>query len=230
MYDGVGVGDGLDDLDGTPEKTEDHRQRYQAQLRAFNASVVETNSGGVFNAPSGGGEESDSSLCSSDGGGGSGGNDSTNNTVGSGNESTPTPPYLRDGGEGTGGGQEGESARLSPALSYFTSTSDSGEGVAWSVLFGRGRRILENMEGLPELTAGRTCGGTRAGALLAKLEPVREEMRAFNVDNAPSPGECEFGFRPPIGIRVGQAECVLQNWSDIQASEVYEECLKCYET
>ena len=37
VYDGVTVGNGLDDLDGTPQKTEKNRQRYQAQLRAFNA-------------------------------------------------------------------------------------------------------------------------------------------------------------------------------------------------
>ena len=37
VYDGVGIGGGLDGLDGTPQKTEEHRQRYQAQLRAFNA-------------------------------------------------------------------------------------------------------------------------------------------------------------------------------------------------
>ena len=59
VYEGVGVGDGLDDLDGTLQKTKEHRQRYQAQLRAFNAkranrqgSVVETNFCGVSHAPS----------------------------------------------------------------------------------------------------------------------------------------------------------------------------------
>ena len=89
VYDGVGFDDGLDDLDGTPQKTEKHRQQYQAPLRAFNAkranwqgSVVETNSGGVFDAPSGG--EVGNSLRSSNRGDGSGGNDSANNTVGSG--------------------------------------------------------------------------------------------------------------------------------------------------
>ena len=63
VYDGVGVGDGLDDLDGTPQKTEENRQRCQGQLRAFNTkctnrqgSVVETNSGRVSNAPSRDGE------------------------------------------------------------------------------------------------------------------------------------------------------------------------------
>ena len=66
------------------------------------------------------------------------------------------------------------------------------------------------MEGLPELTAGRTRGETRASALLAKLESMREEMYAFNVANASSPGESEFGFRSPTGLRVGQAESVPQ--------------------
>ena len=70
VYGGVGVGDGLDDLDGTPQKTEGRRQRYQGQLRAFNAkhinrqeSTVETNSGRVSGVPSGGGE-GDSSCVS----------------------------------------------------------------------------------------------------------------------------------------------------------------------
>ena len=52
VYGGVGVGDGLDDLDGTPHKTDERRQRYQGQPRAFNVmranrqgSVVETNPG-----------------------------------------------------------------------------------------------------------------------------------------------------------------------------------------
>ena len=35
VYDGVGVGDGLNDLDGTPQK-EKNRQRCKGQLRAFN--------------------------------------------------------------------------------------------------------------------------------------------------------------------------------------------------
>ena len=35
VYDGVGVGDDLDDLDGTPQK-EENRQRCKGQLRAFN--------------------------------------------------------------------------------------------------------------------------------------------------------------------------------------------------
>ena len=73
------------------------------------------------------------------------------------------------------------------------------------------RRNVEWIEGLPELTAGRTRGETRAGALLAKLESVREDMYRFNVDNAPSPGESEFGFHSPIGLHVGQAKCIPQN-------------------
>ena len=84
VYNGVGVGGDLDDLDDTPQEVETHRQRYQAQLRAFNAkranwqgSVVETASGGVSGAPSGGGEI-DSSSRSSNGGDGSGVSDSTN--------------------------------------------------------------------------------------------------------------------------------------------------------
>ena len=81
------------------------------------------------------------------------------------------------------------------------------------------------MEGLPELTAGRTRGKTRAGALLAKLESVWEEMYAFNVDNSPSPGEFEFGFRSSIGLHVGQAESIPQNWADIQKSKFCEEWL-----
>ena len=96
VYDGVGVGDGLDDLDDTPQLTDERRQRYQRKLRAFNAkrtnrqgSVVETNSGRVSNAPSRGGE-GNSSLRSRTGGGGRSGSDSANNTVGSGNESAPT--------------------------------------------------------------------------------------------------------------------------------------------
>ena len=182
VYDGVGVGDGLDDLDGTLQKTEEHRQQYQAQRCAFNArranrqcSVVETKSGGVFHVPSGGGQ-GDSSLRSSNGGGGSGGSDSGNNTVGSGKESTPTSPSAQDGGEGTGGGREGESVPPSPAPSYSTSTSDSGVGVAQPVLSGRDRRNLEWMEGLPKFTAGMTRGETRAGTLLTKLESVPEEI------------------------------------------------------
>ena len=80
------------------------------------------------------------------------------------------------------------------------------------------------MEGLPELTAGRTRGETRASALLAKLESAREEMYAFNVVNTSSPGKFEFGFRSPIGLHEGQAESIPQNWADIQKSEFYEEC------
>ena len=231
VYDGVDVGDGLDDLDGTPQKTEEHRQRCQGQHRTFNArrtnrqgSVVETNSGRVSNAPSGDGE-GNSSLRSKTGGGGRSGSDSANNTVGSGTESAPASPSSQDGGEGTGGGREGESAPSSHAPSHSTSTSDSGEGVAQPVLSGRDRENSEWMEGLPELTAGRTRGETRAGAWLAKLESVREEMYAFNVANASSPGEFEFGFRSPIGLHVGQAESVPPNWADIQKSEFYEELL-----
>ena len=74
VYDGVGVGDGLGDLDGTPQKTDERRQRYQRKLGAFNAkrtnrqgSVVETNSGRVSNAPSKGGEET--RLCAPEPGG-----------------------------------------------------------------------------------------------------------------------------------------------------------------
>ena len=75
VYDGVDVGDGLDDLDGTSQTTEENRQRCQGQLRAFSTkrtnwqgSVVETNSGRVSNAPSRGGE-GNSSLGSRTGGG-----------------------------------------------------------------------------------------------------------------------------------------------------------------
>ena len=50
-------------------------------------------------------------------------------------------------------------------------------------------------------------------------------MNTFNVDNAPSPGEFEFGFRSPIGLHVGQAESIPPNWADIQKSEFYEELL-----
>ena len=78
---------------------------------------------------------------------------------------------------------------------------------------------------MPELAAGRTRGDTRAGALLAKLESVREEMNTFNVDHAPSPGEFEFSFHSPIGLHVGQAESIPQNWANIQKSEFYEELL-----
>ena len=231
VYDGVGVSDGLDDLDVTPQKTDERLQWYQRKLRALNAKrtirqglVVETNSGRVSNAPSRGGE-GNSSLRSRTGGDGRSGSDSANNTVGSGNESAPTSPSSQDGGEGTGGGREGESAPPSHAPFYFTSTSDSGEGVAQPVLSRRGRRILEWMERLPELTPGRTRGETRAGALLAKLESVREEMYTFNVANASSPGELEFGFRSPTGLQVGQAVSIPQNWADIQKSEFYEEWL-----
>ena len=164
VYDGVGVGNGLDDLDGTPQKTDERRAWYQRKLRTFNTkrtnrqgSVVETNSGRVSNAPSRGGK-GNSSLRSKTGGGGRSGSDSANNTVGSGNDSTPTSTSSQDGGEGTGGGREGESAPPSHAPSYSTSTPDSGEGVAQPVLSGRDRRNLELMKGLPKLTAGRTRG------------------------------------------------------------------------
>ena len=228
VYDGVGVGDGLDDLDGTPQKTDERRQWHQRKLRASNAkrtnpqgSVVETNSGRVSNAPSRG-EEGNSPLHSRTGEGGRSGSDYTNNTVGSGNEFASTSPSSQAGGEGTVGGRESESAPPSHAPSYSISTPDSGEGVAQPVLSGRDRRNLEWMEGLPELTAGRTHGETRAGALLAKLESMREEMYAFNES---SPGEFEFGFRSPIGLHVGQAESIPQNWADVQKSEFYEKWL-----
>ena len=75
LYDGVGVGDGLGDLDGTPQKTDERRQRYQRRLRAFNTkrtnrqgSVVKTNSGRISNAPSRDGEGN--ATSSSIGGGG----------------------------------------------------------------------------------------------------------------------------------------------------------------
>ena len=76
------------------------------------------------------------------------------------------------------------------------------------------------------MTAARTRGETKAGALLAKLESVREEIYAFNVDNTPSPEESEFGFRSPIGSHAGQAESIPQNWADIQKSEFCEEWLR----
>ena len=75
LYDGVDVRDGLDDLDGTPQKTDERRQRYQRKLRTFNAkrtnrqgSGVEISSGRISNAPSRGGE-GNSSLRSRTGGG-----------------------------------------------------------------------------------------------------------------------------------------------------------------
>ena len=143
----------------------------------------------------------------------------------SGNESAPISPFLQGGGEGTGGGREGESVPLSHAPSYSTFSSDSGEGVAQPVLSGKDKRNREWMEGLPQLTAGMTRGETRAGALLAKLQSVREEIYAFNVDNAPSSGEFEFDLRSPIGLHVRQAESIPQNWADIQKSEFHEEWL-----
>ena len=223
VYDGVGFGDGLDDLDGTPQKTEEHRQRYQGQLRAFNAkhanrqgSMVKTNSGRVSDAPSGGGE-GNASLRSSNGGGDGGVSDSANNIVGSGNESATTLPSSQDGGGGTGGGREDETAPPPHAPTYSTSTSNSGEGVAQPVRSRRDRHNLEWMEGLSQLTAGRTRGETRAGALPAILESVREEMCAFNVDNALSPGEFEFGVRSPIGLHVGQADSISKKLTDTKS-------------
>ena len=90
--------------------------------------MVETNSGGVSDAPSGGGEGK-SALRSGNGGGDISGSDSANNTVGSVNESAPTSSSSQDGGEDTGSGWEGEPAPPSPAPSYSTSTSESGEEV-----------------------------------------------------------------------------------------------------
>ena len=230
LYDGVDVREGLDDLEGSPQKTDERRQRHQRKLRAFNAkrtnrqgSVVETNFGRVSSAPSRGGG-GNSSLRSRNRESGRSGSDSANSIVGSGNEFAPTPTSSQDGGEGTGGSREGESALPPHAPSYSTSMPDSGEEVAQPVLSERDRRNLEWME-LPEWTAGRTRGKTRAGALLAKLESVREEMYAFNVANASTPGEFEFGFCSPIGSQVGQAESIPQNWADIQKSEFYEEWL-----
>ena len=186
--------------------------------------MVQTASRGVSGAPSEAGE-GELSLHSTNGGGGSGGSDSVNNAVGSGNVSALASPFSQDCREGTGGGREGESAPLSPAPSYFTSTSDSGEGVAQPILPGRDRHNLEWREGLSGLTAGRTRGETRVGALLVKLKSVREKMYAFLADNAPFPGESEFGSRSPIGLHVGQAECIPQNWSKIKKFEFYEEWL-----
>ena len=143
VYDGVGIGDGLGDLDSTPQKTDERRQRYQRKLRASNTKrtnrqgwLVETNSGKVSNASSRG-VEGNSSLRSRKGGGGKSGSDSANNSVGSGNESAPTSTSSQDGGEATGGGRESESAPASHVPSYSTSTPDSGEGVAQPVLSGR---------------------------------------------------------------------------------------------
>ena len=139
----LSVGDGLDDLDDTPQEAEQHRQRCQAQPRAFARESAKL--GGVdhlwwvSNVPSGGGE-GDSSLRSSNKGGGSGGRDFGNNAVGSGNESAPTSPSSQDGGEGTGGGREGELALPSLAPSSSTSASDRG---AQPILSGRDRRNLE---------------------------------------------------------------------------------------
>ena len=80
----MGVGDGLDDLDGTPQK-EENRQRCKGQFRAFNTKrtnrqglVVETNSGRVSNAPSRDGE-GNTHLRSRTGGGGRSGSDSVMN-------------------------------------------------------------------------------------------------------------------------------------------------------
>ena len=219
VYEGVGVGDELDDLDGIPQKTDDSGTIVNFALST--QSVLTGKARWERPTPAGfptrrpaAGRETRLFLRSGTGGGSRSGSDSANNTVGSGNESAPKPTSSQDGGEGTGGGREGESAPPSHAPSYSTSTPDSGEGVAQPVLSGKDRRNLEWMEGLPELTAGRTRGETRAGALLAKLELVREEMFAFNVANTSSPGEFEFGFRSPIGLHVGQAESIPQNWTD----------------
>ena len=108
---------------------------------------------------------------------------------------------------------------------YSTSTSNSGERIARPVLSRRNRCNLEWIAGLPELTAGRTRRETRAGALLANLESMREEMYAFNLDNASFSGEFESGFRSSIGLHVGQAESIPQNRVDIQKSEFYKEWL-----
>ena len=51
-------------------------------------------------------------------------------------------------------------------------------------------------------------------------------MYALNdVANASSPGKFEFDFRSLIGLHVGRAESIPQNWVDIQKSEFYEEWL-----
>ena len=104
VYDGVGVGDGLDDLDGTPQ--EENRQRCKGQLRAFNTkrtnrqgTVVETNAGRVSNAPFRDGE-GNTSLRSRTRESGRSSSDSANNTVGSGNKSALTLPSSQDGGGG----------------------------------------------------------------------------------------------------------------------------------
>ena len=66
--------------------------------------------------------------------------------------------------------------------------------------------------------------------LIAKLESVREEMYAFNVDNAPSPGESEFGFRSPTDwITRESGRLHSQNWADKPKSEFYEEWLNAME-
>ena len=54
---------------------------------------------------------------------------------------------------------------------------------------------------------------------LGKLESMREEMYAFNMNNPPSPGEIGFDFRSPIGLHLGQAESIPHNWADIQKSD-----------
>ena len=186
--------------------------------------MVETNSDRVSDAPSRSGE-GNLSLRSTTGGGGRSGSDSANNTLGSGNESASTSPSSQDGEEGTGGSREGKLAPPSHAPSYSTFTSDIWEGVAQPIFSGRDRRNLEWMEGWPELTTGRMRGETRVGVLLTKLESVREAMYAFDVENASFPGEFDFGSRSPIGLHVGQAESIPQNWADIQKSEFYGEWL-----
>ena len=212
VYNGVGVGDGLDELDGTPHKTEEHQQRYQGQLRAFNpkrtnrqGSVVKTNFGRVSNAPSRGVEGS-SSLRSRTGGGGRSCSDSANNTVGSGNESAPTSPSSQDGREGTGAGREGESAPPSHAPTYSTSTSNSGGGScpAYTLREGQtqpgvGGRIarVDCREDAWKTERRGAAGQTGIGA--GGDVRVQRGQRII-------PGEFVFGFRSPIGLHVGQVQ------------------------
>ena len=229
VYYGMGIGDGLDDLDGTPKEAEGHRQRYQAQLRAFNAkrtnrqgSVVEIASGGVSDAPSGSGE-GESSLRSSNGGGGS---DSANNIVGSANESAPTSPSLKDGREGTGGVREGESAPSSPAPFYSRSASNGRERVAQSIHSGRDRRNLEWIEGLRVDYREDARGNESTRAASQARVSAGGDVRVQRERQAPSPGESEFGFCSPIGLHVDQSVYIPQNWAHIQKSEVNEEWLR----
>ena len=46
LYDGVDIRDGLDDLDGTSQKTDYRGLRYQRKLRAFNAKRTNARLGG----------------------------------------------------------------------------------------------------------------------------------------------------------------------------------------